>query len=232
MFSLDEAVAKWRAGLSQSDALREEDATELEAHLREQVQELVRVGLTEEEAFGVALSRLGDTERVTAEFAKVNPDIAWRSSVWWMAVGVLSYVVIGRLAAYLQSIGTLVGYSLEWERTSLVMVSLGTKFAVWSGVVWFCFRACAGKAPAEKWLRRRSVYTVALTLALLILVSSILVPIFALPYAYSRFPADATARASLTGTYAALLGSALVQLLLVVAVVRLRPNRLRKTAAE
>lgn len=74
-------VAAWRGHLRRSGVLREPDLDELEDHLREQMTALRRTGLDDEEALLVALRRLGATDALTAEFARVYADRLWRQLV-------------------------------------------------------------------------------------------------------------------------------------------------------
>jgi hypothetical protein len=61
--------------------------------LREEIDSLTASKLSEQEAFLVATHRLGDTESLAAEFAKVNTSILWRKRLFWIVAGLLSYFV-------------------------------------------------------------------------------------------------------------------------------------------
>lgn len=71
-FELDGAIARWREDLAQFPHFRPENAEELETHLRDSIRQLRQGGLSDEEAFLIARSRVGKPERIEAEFAKVN----------------------------------------------------------------------------------------------------------------------------------------------------------------
>ena len=78
---LDARVAQWRAAISRSAAVTETDADELESHLRDSIDDLHRAGLDDEEAFLIAVKRLGSTDAVTAEFAREHGDRLWKQLV-------------------------------------------------------------------------------------------------------------------------------------------------------
>jgi hypothetical protein len=62
MFNLNEAVEKWRRDCADQQTFTGGDLEELEGHLREETDHLILAGLSEEEAFLVAVRRLGDTQ--------------------------------------------------------------------------------------------------------------------------------------------------------------------------
>ncbi|MCX7029614.1 MAG: permease prefix domain 1-containing protein [Spirochaetes bacterium] len=77
MFDLEDSVRAWTDGLRSRGAFRAEDIVELEGHLREEIDGLVKVGLNGEEAFLVAERRIGRPEALAAEYAKVHGE-PWR----------------------------------------------------------------------------------------------------------------------------------------------------------
>jgi hypothetical protein len=58
-----------------------QDVDELESHLRDQVADLERVGLSADEAFLVAVKRLGSLDEVSQEFAREHSDRLWKQLV-------------------------------------------------------------------------------------------------------------------------------------------------------
>lgn len=80
-------VAQWRAALARSAAVTETDADELEEHLRDRMADLERAGLEPDEAFLIAVKRLGATDAVTAEFAREHGDRLWKQLVLPPALG-------------------------------------------------------------------------------------------------------------------------------------------------
>jgi hypothetical protein len=79
--TLDTDIAEWRARVTHGSAVDPVDADELESHLREQIAELAVAGLSDDEAFLVAVKRLGEVDRLTAEFAREHSDRLWKQLV-------------------------------------------------------------------------------------------------------------------------------------------------------
>ena len=87
MNDVEARVAQWRAALGRSAAVTEADADELEEHLRDRMADLERSGLDADEAFLIAVKRLGATDAVTAEFAREHGDRLWKQLVLPPALG-------------------------------------------------------------------------------------------------------------------------------------------------
>jgi len=78
---LESQIAAWRAHLRKSQTITGQDAAELEDHLREQIASLRADGLSEDEAFLVAVKRLGAVDALTREFAREHSDRLWKQLV-------------------------------------------------------------------------------------------------------------------------------------------------------
>jgi hypothetical protein len=79
--SLEEQIDQWRNYLRRRQAIHAVDVTELEDHLREQVSALVDAGLTGDEAFLVAVKRMGDLNALSKDFAREHSDRLWKQLV-------------------------------------------------------------------------------------------------------------------------------------------------------
>jgi hypothetical protein len=79
--SLEEQIDQWRNYLRRRQAIHPVDVAELEDHLREQVAVLVDAGLTTDEAFLVAVKRMGDLDALSREFAREHSDRLWKQLV-------------------------------------------------------------------------------------------------------------------------------------------------------
>ncbi len=79
--SLEEQIGQWRSYLRRRRAIHSVDVAELEDHLREQLTALVETGLTPDEAFLVAVKRLGDLDTLSREFAREHADRLWKQFV-------------------------------------------------------------------------------------------------------------------------------------------------------
>lgn len=78
MDTLEHQIGQWRTFVSQGPALDGSDVEELEGHLREQVAELQAAGLTGDEAFLVAVKRMGDLDALSQEFAREHSGRLWK----------------------------------------------------------------------------------------------------------------------------------------------------------
>ena len=99
MFDLNGAISNWRQELGQNEALNTCDLSEMESHLRDEIEDLAGGALSPQEAFIVAAHRLGDTGQIAAEFAKVHGSRMWRRRFFWMLTGVLTFILAGALSA-------------------------------------------------------------------------------------------------------------------------------------
>jgi hypothetical protein len=79
--SLEEGIAEWRSYLRRRQAIHPVDADELEDHLRSQAAALVEAGLTEEEAFLIAVKRVGQLDALSREFAREHSERLWKRLV-------------------------------------------------------------------------------------------------------------------------------------------------------
>jgi hypothetical protein len=79
--SLEEQIGEWRSYLRRRQAIHPVDIAELEDHLREQVALLVKAGLATDEAFLVAVKRLGNLDALSREFAREHSDRLWKQLV-------------------------------------------------------------------------------------------------------------------------------------------------------
>ena len=78
---LEEQIDQWRSYLGRRQAIHSVDVAELEDHLREQVAVLVAAGLATDEAFLVAVKRMGELDALSREFAREHSDRLWKQLV-------------------------------------------------------------------------------------------------------------------------------------------------------
>lgn len=78
MFDLELNISSWCDYLRSSGKLDEVDVIELENHLREQIDELMENGLSEDESFLIGVKRLGNVNLLSEEFSKVNTENLWK----------------------------------------------------------------------------------------------------------------------------------------------------------
>src|SRR5215211_8038970 len=117
MERVDSQIAEWRAYVANAPGVNGHDVDELEDHLRHQVAELNAAGLTVDEAFLIAVKRMGDLDALSREFAREHSGRLWKqliprgddepappSSDWLetlvFAVAAAVVVQVARLAAH------------------------------------------------------------------------------------------------------------------------------------
>ena len=115
MEQLESEIAEWRAFVGRGAAVDGRDVEELEAHLRDQIADLDAAGLAADEAFLVAVKRMGTLDELSREFAREHsgrlwtqlvlsgggeqqPDSQWSEAVTF-AVAAAVTVQVARLAA-------------------------------------------------------------------------------------------------------------------------------------
>ena len=78
---LEEQIAHWREYLRRRRAIDARDVAELEDHLRDQMGELTGAGLASDEAFLIAVKRLGNLDALSREFAHEHSERLWKQLV-------------------------------------------------------------------------------------------------------------------------------------------------------
>ncbi|MFI7004697.1 permease prefix domain 1-containing protein [Nocardia sp. NPDC050175] len=78
---LESQIGQWRGYVQRQHAISAADVEEMEDHLREQVSELTGVGLAADEAFLVAVKRMGSVDSISREFAREHSDRLWKQLV-------------------------------------------------------------------------------------------------------------------------------------------------------
>ena len=79
--SLEVQIAQWRAYVHRQPAIAGADAEELEGHLRDQLSTLMDSGLEADEAFLVAVKRMGNLDALSREFARTHSERLWKQLV-------------------------------------------------------------------------------------------------------------------------------------------------------
>jgi hypothetical protein len=79
--NVESQIAEWRAYLVHAAGVNGHDVDELEDHLRHQIAELNAVGLSPDEAFLVAVKRMGELDALSREFAREHSGRLWKQLV-------------------------------------------------------------------------------------------------------------------------------------------------------
>jgi hypothetical protein len=78
---LEGQIAEWRAYMHRRRELDHTDAEELEDHLRSRITDLTEAGLRADEAFLIAVKRLGSLDELSREFAREHSERLWKQLV-------------------------------------------------------------------------------------------------------------------------------------------------------
>jgi hypothetical protein len=78
---LEEQITQWRAYVRRRQAIHGPDVEELEGHLRDQLVALTEAGLSGDEAFLVAVKRMGSLDALSREFARAHSERLWKQLV-------------------------------------------------------------------------------------------------------------------------------------------------------
>jgi hypothetical protein len=81
MNDVESQIAEWRTYVAKAPAVNGHDVDELEAHLRDQIADLDAVGLAADEAFLVAVKRMGGIDALSREFAREHSARLWKQLV-------------------------------------------------------------------------------------------------------------------------------------------------------
>ncbi|MCL1870648.1 MAG: permease prefix domain 1-containing protein [Promicromonosporaceae bacterium] len=81
MSALETQIDQWRRWVSGREAITSDDVDELEDNLRGQVADLRSGGLDDDEAFLVAVKRMGNLDDVSREFAREHSERLWKQLV-------------------------------------------------------------------------------------------------------------------------------------------------------
>ncbi len=153
MSDVERQIEQWRHALRTSAAFGASDIDELESHLREEMERLRPLGLSETEAFLVAHHRLGAAEALETEYEKVNTDRRSLLRLSWMAAGVLVYFLAGYLAVGVSHAGMIAALPLRMGVVALTWVGVGTEavaaavllLLTWAGVRRFSWSRLTGR---------------------------------------------------------------------------------------
>ncbi|TSD95294.1 hypothetical protein FOS14_18200 [Skermania sp. ID1734] len=78
---LESQIGQWRGYVERHHAISAADADEMEDHLRDQISDLSALGLQADEAFLVAVKRMGSVDTISREFAREHSDRLWKQLV-------------------------------------------------------------------------------------------------------------------------------------------------------
>ena len=78
---LEGQITEWRAYMRRHRELLHTDTEELEDHLRSRITDLTEAGLRADEAFLIAVKRMGSLDDLSREFAREHSERLWKQLV-------------------------------------------------------------------------------------------------------------------------------------------------------
>ncbi len=99
-YDLNSAIENWRQELAAQASLTSDDRRELEAHLRDAIIGFQQRGLNDEESFWLARRRIGQPQQLGEEFVKADPAKAWRERIFWMALGMIVFLLLTQILTF------------------------------------------------------------------------------------------------------------------------------------
>jgi hypothetical protein len=172
---LNERLRQWRSALKNRPAIRQEDIEELESHLSDTMDVLLKNGLSEEEAFMVGTRRVGHPVALEDQFRCARPAVVWTERAQWMVLGILSLWIASSLSKIGSSLTLWLGGRFSGNGFALGWTSLAVQALLILGFGWLaCGRftrnvnsvSTAGPSPvrplAARWIIYLSVGTIVL----------------------------------------------------------------------
>jgi hypothetical protein len=155
---LEGRIAEWRAYTRRRRVVNGADAEELEDHLRNRIAELTEAGLESDEAFLIAVKRMGNLDELSREYAREHSERLWKQLVLSgepdaPAAGrsrreLLAMVLCGAVAAIAIKVPGLFGVSMEGDESWFYVRNLGL-FALVPLAAYFAWQRRVGPAVIE-----------------------------------------------------------------------------------
>lgn len=110
MFNLESRISIWKSEFAKRGTLTNDDIDELESHILDTIDELENKGYALEEAFNMAIEKLGTDDLLSEEYEKVNARLSLFQKV--------TYGIIG-----------FIGLNFIFRITEIIMLMIGSLFA-------------------------------------------------------------------------------------------------------
>ncbi|OLT27419.1 hypothetical protein BJF83_02360 [Nocardiopsis sp. CNR-923] len=157
---LEAQIDQWRGFVRRRRAIAPSDVEEMEDHLREQIADLGANGLDHEEAFLVAVKRMGDLDEVSREFAREHSHRLWKQLVLvpeaddgaggpsrWRELGVLLAFAVGAGLAVKLLFTTVDDEFAQVRNLAFTVLPFLAGWFAWKrGVTWWVCAAVAAVA--------------------------------------------------------------------------------------
>jgi hypothetical protein len=120
--TIEERIEEWRRYLRRHEMIQSDEVDELEDHLRTQIDALSETGLEYDEAFLVAVKRMGELDLLSREFAREYSERLWKQLV--VSTGKKEFSSLARLDAIV-AVGLAVAAALAFRLPEIFGLHLG-----------------------------------------------------------------------------------------------------------
>jgi hypothetical protein len=146
MFNLDKAISEWRQQMLAAGIKTPVPLEELESHLRDDIEQQVRSGLSAQRAFEISVQRIGQANALNGEFKKVGRETVKRRLTTLVGV----FVLLLGTAMILPAVGKhkqrnraalIAGtgfFNIGWAGDEAYGLAWGISLAVGGAVTMFC----------------------------------------------------------------------------------------------
>jgi hypothetical protein len=134
MFDVEKAIEDWRQQMLAAGIKTPTPLEELEIHLREEIEQRIKAGVSQQQAYGIATQQIGKGEMLKNEFAKVEDTKAARHYIF---VQIISVVFAGFVPFWFGSMAfsNRGGFSglTPGQRISCVAAAAMFSLLIWGG---------------------------------------------------------------------------------------------------
>ncbi|MBN2183568.1 MAG: hypothetical protein JW715_16785 [Sedimentisphaerales bacterium] len=232
MFELNEKIKTWRSGLAGQQSFEKTDIDELENHLREEIELLTLSELTEEEAFMVAAHRLGRSDSLSEEYAKVNTSILWRKRLSRVGIVVFGWLIVTYIGQVVSRICQILAVFIGLRGYTLNVIDLLSQVTFFVIIIFVVYRISRTKR-----LSGDSFFKIADSvrgkIVLFIIVFAIVLGTFTTKFLSSivsarLLSAQELGQMSMFKVFQGLIQSIFLPLVLLLGVILVRPSKLRQ----
>jgi hypothetical protein len=154
MFDLEKSITEWRRQMLAAGVKTPVPLEELESHLREDVDEQIRSGVSPRRAFEISVQRIGQANALNGEFKKVGRETVKRRLTTLVGV----FVLLLGIAMILPSLG-----KHKQRNRAAIVAGMGFFSAEWTkdetyGLAWGMALTVVGAATMFHGIRKRKAW--------------------------------------------------------------------------
>ena len=150
MFNLETAITEWRRQMVAAGIKTPVPLEELESHLRDDIEQQMGSGVTDQQAFEAAVGRIGQADALDGEFKKADGTKCSARSCWQLAW-------IGSFGPVVTVLLNLAGLFVFHRSSSVVFSHKWWSAWIPSYAVWMIFTLSGFAISCNNWRLRRSL---------------------------------------------------------------------------